>query len=125
MPSTLSKLLFIAVGCLGSTASQTDATSPQPQCEALDNPYTRSNCYTRVAVSQGEPAICDHLGETLSGRENCVIEVALSRRSPRDCDRLSGDQAKTLCYRRVADLTGDYSICDTLKNADFRDACRP
>lgn len=125
MPRALSKLLVIALGVAGATVIAEDSTDAQSACKAMENPYSRAECYTSVAVAEGKPAICDELDDALSGRKSCIIEVALSKKSPSVCDRLSGDHARTLCYRRVGDLTGDYSACDKLEIPRFRNACRP
>jgi hypothetical protein len=118
-------LLIPVIGCVGASTAAAEATESHTQCQRLENPYTRARCYTQAAIAQADARICDALDETLSGREHCIVAVALAERRPSVCDRLAGTHARTLCYRRVGDLTGDYSSCDKLESRAFRNACRP
>ena len=127
IPHALARLLIVAVGFAGPVVfgADPDPAEQQTECQAMDNPFMRMECYTRLAVTEGNPRICYDLDDALSGRQSCIIEVALSKKSAPVCRRLSGDHARTLCYRRVGDLTGDYSACNTLESPGFRNACRP
>ena len=82
----------------------------------------KEDCFMKVALAKEKVSVCDFLiGEK---RETCVYQVAIKTTEIESCSLLQSPIYKEGCKYKIAKLTEDETICDTIKIADIRGLCK-
>ncbi len=102
----------------GSSAGSKNETDV---CVNITDLNKKNDCYVNLAVSKGDPLICNPL--LLEVHDRCYKELAVSQKNILLCDRIGNVNAKDDCYVIFALFEGDSLICGKIKNQDKRDDC--
>lgn len=94
-------------------------------CSEITDKEKQYSCYEKLAILEQDSSICDY-----QRNDNlALISKAMFNRDESICSELSGDYAEDnsyegICYRKLAFLKDDESLCSDISSGDInRDVC--
>ena len=76
-------------------------------------------CYLDIAIDENEPSLCDKI----EGSDNGIYCRAITKADYLLCANINGEDLEILCYRKVAEIKKDESICEKITDSWERDHC--
>lgn len=127
MPA-FSTLLLLGIimmsGCLDAgPPGSSNLGSSISDCSTKTSDIARTSCYTEVAVSKGDPSVCENLEDYVLGMNNCYNEVAQSKVDESICMMIDGEQPQVICLSRIGKQKNDPSVCDNLESDLWKNQC--
>jgi len=124
-------VLILSSGCISfDKLFQIPDTSKQTrealllECAMKPEGYFRDDCYDGVARLYKDPEICENISG-VRGKSNCYREIALMIENISLCDLIKDyDYGQDLCYEEVAEALKNPALCEKIKHIlSFRDDC--
>jgi adenylate kinase family enzyme len=116
----------------GEESTEEEITNRKEECTESEDP---SGCYLSLAKELRDPVICEEI-EYAMPRTTCyeeILEFLISLKNPQLCKKFpeySPEKAYTQeirhryeCYRKIATLLEDPSVCNELETPLFRNSC--
>jgi hypothetical protein len=93
-------------------------------CDKITNATYKNPCYREVAISILNPSLCTKISNIPNEeKDGCYTQVALKTENPSLCLQVDNPTTKDICYGNIANVKGDVSICDNVKNSDWKILC--
>ncbi len=85
------------------------------------NVEQKTDCFMKVALSKGKVEVCDFLPG--QGRESCIFQVAVKTKNAESCDLMQDQINVGACRLKIAKVTNNQDLCETIKFKQAKDVC--
>lgn len=117
-------------------------------CEKIEFPEVSSMCYEEFARNRKDPSFCEKIKEEPGAircysdlatllkdlslcekidwrqRDSCFLGYAKENVEAAVCEKIITVWIKDNCYREIAQITGNSSLCEKIKNLEERKSCQ-
>jgi len=122
--------LGVGGGNGGSAESKSCKVPPEAlglkltDCQRMKQLLEKTSCITAVALTEGDPDVCDNIKEDLLVGA-CVAVIAECKQDESICARLGEKDvgSQYVCESMVAKAKKDESICEGIDNTNYRNPC--
>lgn len=103
--------------------NQTTLEQEKQACKDLGSYVLINACYISLAAEQKDTSICNEIVEGAKDRELCKKEVYVELEDAESCGTMYYVEHKDDCYNRIAQSTGDSSLCEAIADATTKQEC--
>lgn len=89
-------------------------------CKLIGADYWWNICHYEVGLAKNDEDICFEMYDEDKAAE-CFTAIALAKEDPFSCTWILSPKTERWCYRKVAVLTGNASICKRIEDRVWRD----
>jgi len=108
--------------CYRSIGSLTRDVNICEKTENVTNPY-RDYCFKEVATAKYNEKICEKIVKQTI-KDSCYSEIGPKKGIEEICQRIVEDkEARSDCYKGVAEENFDFELCDKVENKEKRGRC--
>lgn len=109
----LSILTFIIIACTDNSLNK--------DCEKFSEQDIIDECYLKLSEKGENPIYCQNIKQAAM-KDLCYTDSAIKSLDISFCNKIESTNP-FYCYKKIADLTNDISICYDIKDPDWKELC--
>jgi len=93
------------------------------ECENIDNPLLKDNCYKRVAIKTDNISICEKIKLYYQAADECYLHFAEKNNDISLCRKIILTENKDYCYLKFAKEKKNSSLCEKIIDKGTKELC--
>jgi len=93
------------------------------ECENIDNPLLKEECYKTVAIKTANISICEKIKLHYQAADECYLHFAEKNNNFSLCRKIILTENRDYCYLKFAKEKRDPSLCEKITDAAIKKLC--